>query len=234
MKTNLEQVKKVAIQFLYLEPERVGEFGDLFVTHPFISTAFLYLIEEKQMFNLFQDKERFDKWKLEMKENINRQKELFAIFMFITNPYKLTFFKYVNEYLSEEDFAKTLINCYTQMEVIVDETNVTQKELVKWFEKANKTYLMDKKERKILEELPEKVTIYRGIRDEEYMKGFSWTLSKNKGIWFAKRFDTDNQILLETVIDKKDILCYTNERNEEEVIINPKKLNVENITKHIL
>ena len=33
---------------------------------------------------------------------------------------------------------------------------------------------------------------------------------------------------------KKDILCYTNEREEKEVIINPKKLNVENITKHIL
>lgn len=119
MKTDLEEVKKVAIQFLYLDPERVGEFGDLFVTHPYITSAFLYLVKEGQMFNLFQDKERFDKWKLEMKENINRQKDLFAILMFITNPYKLTFFKYVNEYLSEEDFAKTLINCYTQMEVIV-------------------------------------------------------------------------------------------------------------------
>lgn len=84
------------------------------------------------------------------------------------------------------------------------------------------------------EELPEKVTIYRGIRDEKYIKGFSWTVSKDKGIWFAKRFDTDNQILLETVIDKKDILCYTDERDEKEVIINPKKLNIGNITKYFL
>lgn len=157
-----------------------------------------------------------------------------AKFFHITTPYKLTFFKYINEYLNKKDFSETLISCYTEMEVIADETNVKKTEIIKWFEKADKKYLMDKEDYEKYTSLPEKLTIYRGVRNPEYKYEMSWTLSKSKAEWFANRFDSDNPIVLKVLIDKKDILCYTNDRGEDEVIINPKKIDKEKVVEYEL
>ena len=59
MATNLEAIKRIAISFLHIEPDRIGDFGDLFVTHPFTNTSALFLVKEKKLFNLFEDRIRF-------------------------------------------------------------------------------------------------------------------------------------------------------------------------------
>ena len=65
------------------------------------------------------------------------------------------------------------------------------------------------------------VTVYRG-GDK---KGLSWTLDKEKAIWFANRFN-GNQLVLTGLVNKSDILHYTDSRSEQEVVINPKSVNV--------
>lgn len=230
--TNLDAVKEMAILFLNIKPipiDSLGELRGLFVSHPFFNSSFLINPITKTMFNIFDEPQEFIEYKKFYGQELKKGKKVSSILIHITTPYKLTFFKYINEYLSKEDFAETLITCYTQMEVIADETNVTRKEIIKWFRKADKNYLMNKDELAVLKGLPDIVTIYRGVRSEDYKYGFSWTLSKSKAEWFATRFERDTPILLKTTVSREDILCYTDNRNEREIIIDPEKLDKDKI-----
>lgn len=230
--TNLDAVKEMATSFLHIEPEPIkshAALGNLFITHPFFNNSFLYSTEEQRMFNLFEEPELFKRYKKSMEQEIKRQESISSILTFINTPYKLTFFKYINDYLSKEDFASTLIDCYTETEVVFDETNVTRKEIIKWFKKADKNYLMNKDELAVLKGLPDIVTIYRGVRSEDYKYGFSWTLSKSKAEWFATRFERGTPIALKALVNREDILCYTDNRNEREIIIDPEKLDKDKI-----
>ena len=67
------------------------------------------------------------------------------------------------------------------------------------------------------EELPEEMTVWRG----GHCEGFSWTLSREIGEWFVERFGEETP-LLSMKVKKSDVLFYTNDRHEEEVVLLPK------------
>lgn len=223
--TKMKEIQHIAIGMLHVDPMPVGSFGDLFVSHPFFTTSALFSANNGQMFNLFEDENSFYEYKKEMEQIIKSRPDVFSLAMFITTPYKLTFFKYIRDYLSEKDFGELLSELYVQMEVICDETNVTRRELLGWFKKAKKEYLMDEDELRFLENLDEEVTIYRGVRDPKYKNGFSWTTNYNTAKWFAERYQMGTPIILKGKVQKDAILCYLNARNEHEIVVNPKKVN---------
>lgn len=66
------------------------------------------------------------------------------------------------------------------------------------------------------------VKIYRGqnTKSTPYKKAFSWTIDKEKAIFFATRFDVDNGKLYEAMVKYEDILAYIDRRGESEVIVN--------------
>lgn len=69
-------------------------------------------------------------------------------------------------------------------------------------------------------DLPDTFKIYRGMSQKEHeskIKGFSWTLSKERAEFFAHRFK-QNGVVEEREVNKKDIVCYIPDRNEEEII----------------
>ena len=86
-------------------------------------------------------------------------------------------------------------------------------ELFKYFKKRKK-WLMTEEEFEFFNNLPEEITIYRG---SEYIKGISWTLSKEQAEWFAKRFEINGKVFEKTV-NKSDCLCYLNHREDQEII----------------
>lgn len=95
-----------------------------------------------------------------------------------------------------------------------------------------KRKLMTSKERRTLQNLPEKVTIYRGYDDKGELSGplgISWTLLEEKAEWFAKRFgvyeDSSPAIAVGTC-NRKAILAYFNGRGEEEIVVNPLDVNI--------
>lgn len=66
--------------------------------------------------------------------------------------------------------------------------------------------------------LPDVVTIYRGGRRD----GASWTTSLETASWFAKRnalFDKNEMTAWETTIPKSKIIFFTNQREENEVLL---------------
>jgi hypothetical protein len=80
--------------------------------------------------------------------------------------------------------------------------------------------VMNKEERKFLKELPETFSVWRGTGHADVVDGLSWTLDRNKAIWFAGRF-SKSRYLAEGTVKKKDVVAYFARRNEQEIVIFP-------------
>lgn len=228
--TDLNKVKEIAIVFLHLTPT-MDETFPFFVVHPFFENS-INMIPNKnnnnvpQMFDIFKEPEKYNTLLMYMEHRIKSCKDVHSIFFMFRKSYRLIFFKYTKQYLSEKDFAEMLKFCWTTCESPMNDANVTKKEIVCWFTDANKNFLMSKEEKKIHKSLPQMVEIYRGTRSAAYKLGVSWTLNRETAEWFAKRFSNSNDEchLYSYRIDRRDVLCYINERNEQEIIINCNKL----------
>lgn len=86
--------------------------------------------------------------------------------------------------------------------------------------------LMDDMERANLAQMTQRVTIYRGYPQGGTRKGWSWTLNRRRAEWFANRYTApgDARNVIETTIDKDDIIAVFHGRNEAEVIIDPRSI----------
>ena len=221
-KNNLDKVKDMAVNFLYIKPEPSypERFGNLFVSHPYLNTEATILPSTGEMFSIFSQPNIFQKWQQEMTEFIRSRQDLNSILLLILAPYKLTFFKYICDDLSKEDFAKVLVDCYTDTEFPSNDVNVPKATLLRWFKKADKKFLMDDKESKALVSFPEIITVYRGVCAKQYREGLSWTLDKDKAEWFAKRFSYDNAVVVvyECQVPKSAVLAFFDGR-EKEIIL---------------
>ena len=89
---------------------------------------------------------------------------------------------------------------------------------------------LDKQEFNLFSQFPKTVKVYRGTKFEDY-KALSWTLDKQKAVWFSERFLKNNEkgIVYEAEIDRDYILAYFNGRDEKEVVLDYKK--IKNINK---
>ncbi len=213
--TNLCKIKDIAIQLIYIKPVPMEESN--FCIHPYISSSILMLSDTDEQFNIFQDIEKYHLWQEEFADEIRQRKNVYSIACLIKTYYKPVFFESIKEYLSEKDFAKILAD-YWAAYGIIDAPN---EEYLAWFREANKSYLMSKGEQKKFNALPEKVSIYRGVNNPEYKYGFSWTIDKRVALWFANRCENKESYVYECTVDKRDLLCYFEIRNEKEVIVDP-------------
>lgn len=163
-------------------------------------------------------------------KNIRHMRNAYSIACLIKTYYKPIFFESIKEYLSEKDFAEILSKCWASFGI----TNMIKVKFLSWFQEANKSYLMGKGEQKKFNALPDKVTIYRGVNNPKYKYGFSWTLDKRIAYWFANRYENKESYVYECTVDRKDLICYFEIRNEKEVIIDPeilKNYTIEDIVK---
>jgi hypothetical protein len=94
-----------------------------------------------------------------------------------------------------------------------------------------KESIMNEEELTAYKNLPENVTIYRGIRfSAEKDSGISWSLSKKtaekfmvypKGIYHEIQLGSNHKLcpnLRKKVVKKQDIICYLKNRQEDEII----------------
>lgn len=166
--------------------------------------------------------------KLYFHKIIDEAKDIVNLYIYVRNPYKLLWFSLVCDYLSEEDFAHYIEDCWISEENPNMDVNISRKQSLYWFRQANKTLLMNEEEDyKHWSTLPDIVKIWRGVSvgREEY--GLSWTDDYEKAMWFKNRFnkkDSDGNIitsgyLLEAEVPKELIIAYFNTRDEAECLL---------------
>lgn len=211
MKTDLQAIKDKAIALLYIEPEPIPELP-IFLTHPYFESRATVLPNSNKFVDIIDDSEALQIVRDDLQAKINSVDSAERVFMFLRPQYRLTLFKYTNQYMSPEDFKEVLLFSWIMVEHPSSDMNVTKNEMLRWFGKLD--YVSD---------LSGVVSIYRGVGSEKYRDGISWTTDKSKAEWFASRF-TEDGIVYSAKVKSKDILYYISERGEEEIIVDPKKL----------
>jgi len=111
----------------------------------------------------------------------------------------------------------------------------------------NPRLMMSKKEKEHFNKLPKKIQIYRGVcvdknfkhleeHQRELLIGNSWTLDYEKASWFSKNHAPKfyqatklKKIILTYEVDKKDVIAYFKDRNEEEIFVDYEKIKLSEV-----
>ena len=160
---------------------------------------------------------------------LKKCKNVHQIFWFINKPDRLQVLQFLTGVyiFTKEDYAELLRDAWISTEFPHQMPNA---KLIRMFESADRHALMTDDEHKALDILPDAIPVYRGYSETNVRKGMtkrrglSWTLDKEKAIWFAKRWSHSDAKLLSATASKTDVYIYTNVRGEQELVVNPKKL----------
>lgn len=79
-------------------------------------------------------------------------------------------------------------------------------------------------DKRAFEVLDDEILIYRGYSRDGTRLGWSWTTDHLIGLWFARRYtydDVTQQHLVVGKVRKADVLAYSQDRGESEVIVDP-------------
>ena len=137
--------------------------------------------------------------------------------------------------MSRDDLSTALATAWVMSEAPNMDANMSKAQAVRLFKICNPEKLMDKEDFEAYKQLPDEVTVYRGLGtlNATNIKALSWTLNAEKAEWFANRFDfgQGNGKVYRATIKRKYIFAYFNERQEHEVIVDYNRLkNIELIT----
>lgn len=217
-KSNLDYVKEVAKSFLYVEIEKT-EFSPMIVIHPFFDSGIVgsTVNKKNEFFNIVENDDDLQYVRLQFKKKIEQCNSVYQVFNLIRKPYRITFFKYVHNELSIDDYSILLSEIWIMSENPNVDMNVSVKTLIKWFKKSDKKILMDEYEYKAYTKLSEEINIFRGVGTKSNPNGISWTTDFNVAKWFAKRWNNGGYII-KAKIRKNSILAYYLRRNEFEII----------------
>ena len=155
--------------------------------------------------------------KKERLKEFENNKEFESYLFLIEKPFRVTFFSDLVKQnkikkLSKK-YWKILSSLWTGSENIFQNKKLWD-DLLK--DKTNSHYFMSKKDLKFFNALEKEFIVYRGYKHWE--NGYSYTLDKERAIWFADRFG-QNGFVKERLVRKEDVFAYTNSREENEIII---------------
>lgn len=224
--TALNEIRDVSMLLFDSVPLREcrGLEGLGITQHPFVSSIWWYDNESEKTILLYEPS-GFKKCRAFFRGMIYKS-DLARIYLLIRKPYKLTWFNMCKEYLTPEQYGEYLKLAWIDEDNPNQDVNVTRRKAIQLFNKAEKKYLMDKDELKTYEELPKKLTVWRGVSPGRERFGLSWTNRIDIAGWFKKRFENEEKkgYILEASIDKKDILAYFDSRDEKEIVVNVNKI----------
>lgn len=138
--------------------------------------------------------------------------------------YRIDVFDRIKRRLSDQQYWETLGWLYVDQEFVYNQRAKLRRLLQS--PRPHRQFIMSEADRATFAGLPDKLTLCRGFNKGNGL-GWSWTLSEEKAIWFAHRFEELNARprLLVGTARKKDAIAYFGDRNEE-ILIDPKLVTV--------
>lgn len=234
---DLDSVKNEARVFLYLDIEEVDGLSPMVVMHPFFECGIWTLNDPSnvtglRVINLLEDNDGLQEVRRIFEKDIDTAKDVDDVFWRLRKSYRLTFLKYIKPYLSLTTFSRLLGEGWTSSENPNDDVNVPVSLLIKWFRSADKECLMDSEDYEVYKNLPSSFTIYRGVAVGRVPKGLSWTQNYSTAEWFANRFNRSGKsgYIQKAIVNKGDVFAYFNSRNEDEIVADVSKLDIECIS----
>jgi hypothetical protein len=216
---SLNKIKEITCDYCKAIPYKVLPYG--IVSHPIIDTTIDFNPEcpEKSIIITQDNKDEIIEQRLN--RLIRNADCVNKIFVFINKPYRLPLLMIIQNLLEQKELSELMRWIWTSTEFPHQNR---RRELVELFKKVDKKILMTKREQEKMDTLPETIKVYRGVWGKKITrKGLSWTLNKDTAKWFSKRFAQKGRVF-EANISKEHIFLYTNDRNEEEIVLNPYEL----------
>lgn len=219
---NKKEIKRVIEIFLNTDIE-LTKYSPAIVKHPFFSSGIVYCND--RMVNILEDKEGLEEYKNQIRKIA---KDFDSALLLLGKQYRLSFIMYCNELkgLTNEETIKKLIENWSSFESINNDVNISKDKVLNLLLSENNYSLLSKANKEFYDKLPNEMMIYRGVY-KKLINGFSWTYSKAVATKFANRYnlnsEKDGKVYC-AVINKKDILFVENEIDEEEIVVNYKKL----------
>lgn len=192
------------------------------VSHPFIEEGVSFNLKTGEVINLLEDEETLKKEKAVRLKRMRNMSPLQIAFC-VSKPYRMLYLSLAFPYLSKKERSEIMHEVWISVENINGNINVSQIEILKMLRKCNPKYLMGQENFKVYENLPDIFTVYRGLQENAQEDGLSWTLSKDVAEWFANRFDNEGEII-EKVIHKSEVIAYFSDRDEDEIVLDIKKV----------
>lgn len=163
----------------------------------------------EQFFNVLQIEKRITFCNEYMDQHVEENDYLGA-FCFMEKKVRFMFFnKWYND-IPKKDLLEVFKFVYSSSEYNFNLLDINTLKEIKELSKEELSSFGD-----ILE-------VYRGetTYSRHYKDAYSWTLSKETAKFFADRFDS-NGTVLKAKVNKKDIVAYITDRQEEELVVFP-------------
>jgi hypothetical protein len=135
-------------------------------------------------------------------------------------PYRLDALLRIVEHLSDTEYWQLVGQFWTDSENI--RQNFKEWRALWSSQRPGREQAMDDEEQAFLAQLPETVTIYRGYQYAASRRGMSWTLDRDRAVWFARRFADHRKMqpkLATASVKRSNICAYFAGRGESEVIV---------------
>lgn len=191
-RTDMDQVRRTAYCLLYtdltLYPDTPG-----IASHPFTNSNLVGLPTEDggmSILNIGEDEKALAAWRDTVSDAITRAKSPQTIYFMLHPSYALTFLKLAGEFMSDKDFSVILGEAWVNAENANEDKNVSRREQIRMFKRADPVHLMTPSEYEVFKNLPDKMVVYRGIEEmfEHELKGLSWSLDYKHGTVVCKSF----------------------------------------------
>jgi hypothetical protein len=135
-------------------------------------------------------------------------------------PFQVDAFAKAGDRLDDRQYWEFMGDVFTSSEVIWQQKSLVRKLLTA--PRPGRDFIMSDVERETLAGLPDTLTVYRGYAFTN-RKGWSWTIDRDKAVWFAKRFAIldGKAMVLDGTCQKSDVIAYFSRREESEILIDP-------------
>lgn len=217
-----DQISMIVNFLMDLDIGMIDGLSPIRVSHPFIEEGVSFNLKTGEVSNLIEDEKALKK---EKELRLKRMKNMspMQIAFCVSKPYRMLYLSLAFPYLTKRERSEIMHEVWISVENINNNVNVSQMETLKMLRNCNKKYLMGQENYEAYENLPDTFVVYRGLQENAQEDGLSWTLSKDVAEWFASRFENNGEIIEKTV-HKTEVIAYFNDREEEEIILDIKKV----------
>ena len=217
-----DQISMIVNFLMDLDIGMIDGLSPIRVSHPFIEEGVSFNLKTGEVSNLIEDEKALKKEKELRLKRIKNMSPMQIAFC-VSKPYRMLYLSLAFPYLTKKERSEIMHEVWISVENINNNVNVSQMETLKMLRNCNKKYLMGQENYEAYENLPDTFVVYRGLQENAQEDGLSWTLSKDVAEWFASRFENNGEIIEKTV-HKAEVIAYFNDREEEEIILDIKKV----------
>lgn len=219
----MDGIRMVAKTLLHLDVIKNPEFPFI-AHHPFTTSpvTFLQTAEGGKPLNL-EDESDAAEWRASVSKQIDCCSNPIQVYLMISSNYQTGFLMLAEPYLGTKDLPTIVRAVWQNAEDVNAGVNVSRSDFVSLFKECDKTALMNEDELEQYNELPDEVTVYRGVSSgkKKSARSLSWTTNKAMAEKLARRRGQGKTKakVFSTRIPKSAILAYFD--GESEVLVDP-------------